>query len=151
VKNTRINTVTRSWPEIGPVFLWTAIYLLLGFAVSRLVSSQREQAVRLDQAKRQLEKYAAANEQLALSRERNRRARELHDTLVHTLSAVAVELEATSSVWDSDRAKARDLLVQSLKLTRDGLSATRRSMQSIDSAPEPNHNPKATSLTVPPL
>ncbi len=125
----------RPWLEIGPVFLRTAVYLLIGYVVSRLVASQREQTARLEQAYRQLANYATTNEQLTLSRERNRLARELHDTLAHTLSAVAVQLEAISSLWDSDREKARDILVQSLKLTRDGLNETRRAIQSLRAAP----------------
>ncbi len=35
-----------------------------------------------------------------MSRERNRLARELHDTLAHTLSALAVQLEAVDSAWE---------------------------------------------------
>ncbi len=123
------------WLQAGPIFLRTAIYLLVGYMVSRLVASQREQTARLEQAYRQLATYATTNEQLTLSRERNRLARELHDTLAHTLSASAVQLEAISSLWDSDRPRAHEILVQSLKLTRDGLNETRRAIQSLRAAP----------------
>ena len=123
------------WLQAGPIFLRTAIYLLVGYMVSKLVASQREQTSRLEQAYHQLASFATTNEQLTLSRERNRLARELHDTLAHTLSAVAVELEAVSSLWDSDRDKAHDILTQSLKSTRDGLNETRRAIQSLRAAP----------------
>ncbi|HVP21437.1 MAG TPA: sensor histidine kinase [Anaerolineaceae bacterium] len=130
-----VNGILRPWLEIGPVVLRTAVYLLIGYVVSKLVASEREQTARLEQAYRQLANYATTNEQLTLSHERNRLARELHDTLAHTLSAVAVQLEAISSLWESDRPKAHDLLVQSLKLTRDGLNETRRAIQSLRAAP----------------
>jgi signal transduction histidine kinase len=103
--------------------------------VSKLVASQREQTARLEQAYRQLANYATTNEQLTLSRERNRLARELHDTLAHTLSAMAVQLEAISSLWESDHKKAHEILAQSLQLTRDGLNETRRAIQSLRAAP----------------
>ena len=130
-----VNPFFSPWLQAGPIFLRTAIYLLVGYMVSKLVASQREQTARLEQAYRELANYATTNEQLTLSRERNRLARELHDTLAHTLSAVAVELEAVSSLWESDRPKAHEILVQSLKLTRDGLNETRRAIQSLRAAP----------------
>jgi signal transduction histidine kinase len=129
------NTVLSPWLEAGPVFLRTAIYLLVGYVVSRLVTSEREQTARLEQAYRQLANFATTNEQLTLSRERNRLGRELHDTLAHTLSAVVVQLEAISSLWESDRPKGREILVKSLKLTRDGLNETRRAIQALRAAP----------------
>ena len=129
------STLFRSWLLIGPIFLRTAVYLLVGFVVSRLVAGQREQTTRLEQTYHQLAAFATTNEQLTLSRERNRLARELHDTLAHSLSALAVQLEAISSLWDSDRDKARNILVLSLKLTRDGLNETRRAIQSLRAAP----------------
>jgi signal transduction histidine kinase len=103
------------WLQAGPIFLRTAIYLLVGYMVSRLVASQRQQTARLEQAYHQLANYATTNEQLTLSRERNRLARELHDTLAHTLSASAVQLEAISSLWDSDRPKETRRAIQSLR------------------------------------
>ncbi len=129
------STVIRSWLLIGPTLLRTAVYLLVGFVVARLVAGQREQTNRLQQAYHQLATYATTNEQLTLSRERNRLARELHDTLAHTLSAVAVQLEAITSLWETDRDKASEILALSLKLTRDGLNETRRAIQSLRAAP----------------
>ncbi len=130
-----VPTSFRYWFLIGPIILRTLIYMLVGFVVSRLVAGQREQTARLEQAYHQLATYATTNEQLTLSRERNRLARELHDTLAHTLSAVAVQLEAVASLWDTDREQARDILAQSLKITRDGLNETRRAIQSLRAAP----------------
>ncbi len=41
-------------------------------------------------------------EQLTISQERNRLARELHDTLAHSLSALTVQLEAAQAQWERD-------------------------------------------------
>jgi signal transduction histidine kinase len=62
-------------------------------------------------------------------------ARELHDTLAHTLSGMAVQLEAAKTSWDADPAEARALLEQSLKTTRSGLTETRRALQALRAAP----------------
>ena len=51
---------------------------------------------------------------------RNRLARELHDTLAHSLSAVTVQLEAVRSLWQSDPGAARALLDQADQTIRKG-------------------------------
>jgi signal transduction histidine kinase len=48
----------------------------------------RQQRSALERANRQLTHYAVTLEQLTLSQERNRLARELYDTLAHTLSGL---------------------------------------------------------------
>jgi signal transduction histidine kinase len=111
------------------------IFLLVGYIIVRLVAGQRQQYTRLAQANRQLASYAVTLEQLTTSRERNRMARELHDTLAHTLSAVSIELEAVNALWDNNPGKAKVMLDQSLTMTRDGLNESRRAIQSLRAAP----------------
>jgi signal transduction histidine kinase len=79
--------------------------------------------------------HAATLEQLTISRERNRLARELHDTLAHTLSGVAVQLEAVKSLWGVNAEEARALLEQSLNHTRSGLTETRRALRALRATP----------------
>jgi signal transduction histidine kinase len=95
----------------------------------------RQQLRDLQEANLKLEDYVATLEQLTISRERNRLARELHDTLTHTLSGVAVQLEAVDSLWASDREQAYHILQSSLKTTRSGLTETRKAIQSLRATP----------------
>ncbi len=108
---------------------------LVGYMVARIMKIQRQQRQSLADANAKLVHYAATLERLTITRERNRLARELHDTLAHTLSAVAVELEAVSALWDVAPTQARDMLAQSLTVTRTGLAETRRAIQSLRSSP----------------
>ena len=62
-------------------------------------------------------------------------ARELHDTLAHTLSAVAIQLEALDALWDGDPQAARKTLLLSRDLTRSGLVETRRALQALRANP----------------
>ena len=119
----------------GLVFVRSLLFALVGYVVVRLMKGQRAQREALAQANVKLARYAATLEQLATSRERNRLARELHDTLAHTLSAVAVQLEATRSLWDDDPTVARDMLEQSLEATRNGLGEARRAIHALRAAP----------------
>src|SRR4029078_5838718 len=87
------------------------------------------------EANAKLVDYASTNEQLAVTRERNRVARDMHDTLAHTLSAVSVQLEAADSVWDSQPQQAHELLQKSLASARAGLGETRRAVRALRASP----------------
>jgi signal transduction histidine kinase len=117
-------------------------FLLIGFIVSRLVTRQRQQQDELSTANKQLSNYTTVLEtftvnleQLATSQERNRLARELHDTLAHTLSALSVQLEATDTLWQSKPEKAHQMLQDALGTTRSGLKETRRALQALRASP----------------
>src|SRR4030043_225604 len=71
---------------------------------------QRSQHEQLVEANQKLREYALASEKLAQSQERNRIARELHDTLAHTLSSVSVQLEAVKALFDINSSEAKSLL-----------------------------------------
>ncbi len=130
--------VQASQPRAGVlavVLFRTAIYLFIGYIVQRLVNQQRRQTQALEKMNQQLASSALVREQLAISHERNRLARELHDTLAHSLSAVAVQLEAVSALWDANPEQARAMLEQSLRQTRSGLSEARQAIMSLRSTP----------------
>ena len=119
----------------GLTFVRSLLYVLVGYVVVRLVRAQREQQEALTRANVQLAHYATTLEQLAVSRERNRLARDMHDTLAHTLSGVAVQLEAARSLWDGNPPAAREMLEQSLASTRNGLREARRAIHALRAAP----------------
>jgi signal transduction histidine kinase len=128
--------------EASWLLLQGAMMLLVGYIIVQLVSIQREQRAALAEAFRQqtainlrLQRYAVALEELATSRERNRLARELHDTLAHSLSALTVQLEAVRSLWDIDPASARQQLDQADKTARHGLTEARRALRDLRASP----------------
>ncbi len=89
----------------------------------------------MTEANARLQNAATTLEQLTISRERNRMARELHDTLAHSLSAVAVQLEAVDSALESEPGTAHVLLTKALAQTRTGLTETRRAMHALRASP----------------
>jgi signal transduction histidine kinase len=110
-------------------------FLLVGYVIARITQQLRRERQALQEANQKLEHYVGTLEQLTVSRERNRVARELHDTLAHTLSGVAVQLEAVDSLWSNDRQQAHDILQHSLKATRDGLTETRKAIEALRATP----------------
>ncbi|NOH04635.1 MAG: sensor histidine kinase [Chloroflexi bacterium] len=114
------------------VFLFIAIirtisFIAVGIFVSALVT-------RLRGANANLAHYASTLEQLTVSRERNRLARELHDTLAHSLTALSVSLETVKAYFDIDREKTRSLIETSLEAARKGVDETRRALRALRSS-----------------
>jgi signal transduction histidine kinase len=79
--------------------------------------------------------YASTLENLTVSRERNRMSRELHDTVVHNLSGLIVQLETTEAYWDVESETAKEYLDSALKVTRTGLQETRRAIKDLRATP----------------
>jgi signal transduction histidine kinase len=117
------------------IFIRSLSFLIAGYVIARVVQQMRQQRTALQEANRKLVLYATTLEQLAVSRERNRMARELHDTLAHTLSGLAVQLEGVKSLWQADPQKSRSMLESSLEATRSGLTETRKAIQSLRATP----------------
>lgn len=109
--------------------------LLVGYFISTLMNRLREQNHSLEQANTGLVHYASTLEHLTISRERNRLARELHDTLAHTLSALSVQLETAKAYFDVDSGTAKELIDKSLQETRSGLVETRLALKSLRASP----------------
>ncbi len=129
-------------PKIWPIYFETAPILgvplirafafgTVGHIVTRLIDTQRMQQRELIRANVQLGQHANTLEQLATSRERNRLARELHDTLAHTLSGLAVNLEAIKFILRRDQSEVREMLDHALRNTREGLMETRRALKDL--------------------
>lgn len=111
---------------------------MVGIIVNQLVRVQRTQAkalheanVHLHDANAHLRDYATTREHLIASQERNRLAREMHDTLAHSLAAVMVQLEAVKVIWDMQPDRAKQLVDESAETVRGGLQETRRALQAL--------------------
>jgi len=112
----------------------TISFIALGIFINLLVTQLRSQQESLREANANLTHYASTLEQLTVSRERNRLARELHDTLAHSLTALSVSLETVKAYFDIDREKTRELIDVSLESTRKGVDETRRALKSLRSS-----------------
>ncbi len=133
-----------SFPSPGPApfqgaltatLIQTVVFLAVGFSISFLMTKLKNQQRSLEEANLRLTHYASTLEQLATSRERNRLARELHDTLAHTLSGLSVQLEAIKAYWDVDPKMARSSLENSLETAHSGLQETRRALKALRASP----------------
>jgi signal transduction histidine kinase len=113
----------------------TMTIILVSLGLQWLAERHRKQRSALAEANQKLALYAATTEHLAASQERNRLARELHDTLAHSLSAVTVQLEAVQALWEVNPSEARQMNDQALQVSQKGLTEARRALHSLRASP----------------
>jgi signal transduction histidine kinase len=141
VLNVTLLSRTTLFPEmnssslLGMIVVQTMIFFLVGHMIVKLMTVQRQQRQQLTEANERLAQYASTLEQLTISRERNRLARELHDVLAHTLSGVAIELEGLRTMLRVDPERANGLLSHALQAIRAGLTETRRALKELRAKP----------------
>ncbi len=108
---------------------------LLGYIVMRMGTALQTEHRALLRANQQLAQRAATTVQLAESRERNRLARELHDTLAHALTGLNVQLQAMDTLLDHDPAGVRQQLHAAQYTVRQGIQESRRAIQALRATP----------------
>jgi two-component system, NarL family, sensor kinase len=115
-----LNVASRDWRELS------ADDLRLLHTVGDLLSIALERA-----------RLFAQSAELGAVEERNRLAREIHDTLAQGLAAITLQLEAADALLEVGPAseRARQAVLQALALTRANLEETRRSVLDLRAAP----------------
>ncbi|HEY1014203.1 MAG TPA: histidine kinase, partial [Herpetosiphonaceae bacterium] len=131
----------------GQGAVWTGIVnyiaaLAFVVAFTTLLARERSMRSRIEQlaaelgaANGKLRDYALQAEELATTKERNRLAREIHDSLGHYLTVVNVQIEAAGALLEREPARAREALAKAQAGTREGLGEIRRSVAALR-APE---------------
>lgn len=82
-------------------------------------------------ANERLRKYAVELEHMTEIRERNRLAREIHDTLGHTLTGVIMVSEAAIALVDSNPNAAKERMEMAARSARTGLEDVRHSINAL--------------------
>jgi signal transduction histidine kinase len=118
--------------------LFTLVFSLLAVHSEKSRNQVQHLASELEYANRQLREYAVQAEELAATRERNRIAREIHDSLGHYLTVVNVQIEAARAVESSDPARAREAIAKAQAFTQEGLQDIRRSLAALRASPLDN-------------
>jgi signal transduction histidine kinase len=108
---------------------------LFMIAFTRASENERLARQQLDAAHQQLAEYAAQVGQLATMRERNRLAREVHDSLGHYLTVINVQLEVVTKLSATNPAQALEAAQRAKELASEGLSEVRRSVAALRPSP----------------
>jgi two-component system NarL family sensor kinase len=93
--------------------------------------------------------HTRAAARLATIEERNRLAREIHDTLAQGLTAITLQLETADALVTSRPERAGEAIRRALSLARANLEEARRSMIDLRAAPLQDHTlPEALAALV---
>ncbi len=99
------------------------------------VLSERQSREKLAIANEKLRQYALKIENQATLEERNRIAREIHDSLGHSLTALNLQLETALKLWQSNPSKAQNFLARAKELGSKALQDVRQSVSTMRSHP----------------
>ena len=109
--------------------------LLLVVLLINALLTERQSQKRLQQANRELRESAQEIEKLAMDQERSRIARDIHDALGHSLTALNVQLESAVKLWEKDPARSQQFLLTAKQLGSQSLRAVRDSVTSLRQDP----------------
>jgi signal transduction histidine kinase len=121
--------------------LFGLVLLFLQLLVDAILSERqsREQLakanVQLELANAQLRQYALRIEDIATLQERNRIARDIHDSLGHSLSILNLHLEAALKLWKTEPEEATEFLTEAKDLGSRALDDVRQSVFALRSDP----------------
>lgn len=116
-------------------FLIYTVGIVFVAAMSKVVLAERGSRAQtekllteLELSHRQLQDYAGQVAELATTRERNRLARDIHDSLGHYLTVVNVQLEKALAFRQKNPVEADESVLQAKRLASDALREVRRSV-----------------------
>ena len=108
------------------------LYMILLFTSQKDENARiRKLNEQLNQANDQLRDYAANMGRMTQMRERNRLAREIHDTLGHTLTGIIMGTDAGLALFDVAPEESKKRMQVVAQSARDGLTDVRRSIKAL--------------------
>ncbi|KGF73168.1 hypothetical protein DO97_02320 [Neosynechococcus sphagnicola sy1] len=116
----------------GLLFLLSLIFALL---LMQTILSERQSQKRLAIAHDQLRQYALRIEDQAMLQERNRIARDIHDSLGHSLTALNIQLETALKLWQANPSQAQQFLSDAKQLGTTALQEVRQSVSMLRTNP----------------
>jgi len=117
---------------IIPMTIFVVIYVALYMRQHEAREQAQILAAKLETANRQLSEYAAQVEDLTIANERQRMARELHDTLSQGLAGIILQLEAIEAHLGSNRPeKAKTIVGNTMLQARATLSDARAAIDDL--------------------
>ncbi|MGC1307982.1 MAG: sensor histidine kinase [Phormidesmis sp.] len=120
--------------QLNLIVLFGLALLLVVLLINALLTERQSQQ-RLQQANQKLRRSAEAIEKLAMDQERSRIARDIHDALGHSLTALNIQLESALKLWTKDPNQARQFLAQAKQLGTQSLQEVRHSVAALRQDP----------------
>jgi signal transduction histidine kinase len=114
---------------ISTIFIQMAVNAIVQESQSRQKLSIKSEELVVANA--QLREYALRIEELATVQERNRIARDIHDSVGHALTVLNLHLEAALKLWQTDPEEATEFLTEAKQLGSHALKEVRQSIATL--------------------
>ncbi|MEO0537231.1 MAG: sensor histidine kinase [Cyanobacteria bacterium P01_A01_bin.123] len=114
--------------------------LLLARAMSQAIQAQQKLTgllASLEASHQQLKQYSTRVADLAATEERNRLARDIHDSLGHHLAAINIQLAKANAYRERDPNRAYEAVKYAQRTVQDALKDVRASVSSLRQGSEP--------------
>ena len=112
----------------------TLVFGLGVFFVLQLTNkilAERQIRQRLANANQQLQEYSQKIEELATVQERNRIARDIHDSLGHALTSLNIQMQSAVKLWEKEPTQAHSFLTQAQSLGKTAMQEVRKSISTL--------------------
>jgi len=131
-----IRRITPDWDVSGQVTIPLVFLSIYGYgAIIRelaLAHTAKDASnAKLAAAHSRLQEYSAQVEELSVIRERNRIAREIHDTLGHALTLLSVQLETATQLEARGDPRLHEELLQARQVAKACLTEVRHSVEAL--------------------
>jgi signal transduction histidine kinase len=134
----KIRQLDPGWTHDAHQVIFVIVYsfgLVFVVAMAHVVNKERESRTQtekllhaLENSHQQLRDYAAQVAELATIEERNRLARDIHDSLGHYLTVINVQLEKALAFRDKKPSEAEQAVRDAKRIASEALQDTRRSV-----------------------
>lgn len=129
---TNLNNAIYWLVTVIPITIFISMYVTLYVRQAEAREKAEALAAELEAANQQLTEYAARVEDLTITTERQRMARELHDTLSQGLAGLILQLEATDAHLNNNHiAKAQSIIGNAMEQARATLADARRAIDDL--------------------
>jgi signal transduction histidine kinase len=138
-----INSYAQNWEtalSALPIYAAGVFFIMIFTQVAVGEEQARHEVNRLigdlEAANTRLREFASQIEDLTITKERNRLAREIHDGLGHYLTTIYMQIQAASAVMQNDPDTALSMMDKALNLSQEALQEVRRSVNALRSSSE---------------
>jgi signal transduction histidine kinase len=123
-----------------PTFLAGQVFVVVFVQMALDEEKARQESERLtnelELVNQRLREYALQVEELAIAKERNRLAREIHDGLGHSLTTIYMQIQAARAVITRNPAKAQEMMTTAQNQTQEALVDVRASVAALRTGQE---------------
>ena len=123
------------WLTVIGMNLLSYLSIICILYLSHAIRNEREETKKLNEELKlsniKLKEYSLQIEELSVTKERQRVAQELHDSLGHSLMALTMHLEFAEKIFDTKPEKAKEVILKAKNISKNSISSLRTAVNTL--------------------